>query len=253
VVVRLFGLFLVFVVLTGCVGDQHNTMPVSQGQVPSIAATPVLAPPEVTKADLNQLRSETIASNNAAQQSQTGALNAALGKFAEKATGIEGDVSAVKAALNTHVQIMTSAVADIKNSLSLNATAITQIRADVKADLQAEFQAKLDAQASVNATAVAALKSEISNLTNNLSAGRDVNQTQFTKDMAATLDASYKAMVSEIKQAMWAIVAICHIFAGIIIAIQHGSVKHEREQHASVMRDFKEAVHGKFNSQQPTG
>lgn len=224
------------VMLTGCVGDQANKQ---ESGPPTITInTPPVAPAEVSKADMEKLHNETIASTNQSQQAITG-LGANIAKVAEKMTGVEGDVSAVKAAINTNIQT----TADIKNSLTASASVVAQLKNEMKA----EFDAKLTAQAEFHANAVAALKSQIENTSTTISAGRDATTTQFTKEMMQTLETSYKSMVSEIKTAFYAVIAIVHIFAGVLVAFMRGAVKHAREDSQEWALIFKSQAKEKAN------
>jgi len=223
--VKLYLMLIYIIVLSGCVGDQRNVQNVPQTSAPPVVN---MAPsqPAVSRDDLERLRSETVASSNANQQSQTGALNLAMGKMAEEMNGVRGDLSGVKADL----KISNSATAELHATMSNKAdvTALAQLRAELKAEIQAELNAQMNAQGA----AVAALKSTVDNQAQTISAGRDSNTStiQFSKEFQQTLEASYKAMVSELKQALYCIAAVCHIWAGVIIALLHGSVKHERKR-----------------------
>jgi uncharacterized membrane protein YraQ (UPF0718 family) len=240
----LFAAMLVLL-LAGCIGDQRNSQAPSPPVINITPAQP--AQSDVSKADLEKLHSETQAMATTAQQSMTG-LGANIASLQARTTGIEGDVSAVKTQITATMQNIANVFTELKATLTANTTAVAQIKADMKA----EFDAKLTAQAQINATAVAALKSEITSLTQNMSAGRDVNSTQFTKEMQQTLTAAYQAQVRMMYYAFGTLIAICHIWAGLIIAILHGSVKHERKQRDLAMtrdaRTIKEVASGQQSS-----
>ncbi len=210
--------------LAGCIGDQHNSQAPSPPVI-NITPAPALAGP--SKEDFEKQHSETMAAATTAQQSFTG-LGANIASLQNKLTGVEGDLSAVKLQLSATMNNFASFATDIKASFTVNAN----LTAQIKTEMQANFDAKLAAQADVNANAVAALKSEITSMTQTISAGRDANtqNIQFTKEMQQTLEAGYKTQLSEIKMAFYALIAICHIWAGVVIAFLHGSVKHERKQ-----------------------
>ena len=195
--------------LCGCmdsrpVQDTPQTMPV-------IRTEPTLGRDDVA----GIVRTETTASSNAIQQNTQALLGASIGKLAERVDAalakVETNLSMrVDAQANASATLLTSLKAELKAELNLAAKIDTQ--ATAIAAVEARINARLDAMGTAQGAAVAGLGNKLSETVQKFDAGRDVNSTEFTPNMADVFERAFKSMVSTV-----------YIMAGALVSILGGA------------------------------
>jgi len=210
--------------LAGCVGEQRNAMPVQQG--PALGNTPPRVDLEPRSegellARVEQLRSETQASNNANQQSLSG-LGVQVAKVAEnvRVTGAE-----ITSNLKADLHATATASADLRASLAAD------LKAELRAEIRNEMRASLDAQAHLNAALTAklealtagqmGLRNELQQTSQTITASgsAQVQTFQFTRDMADLMAKAFDSNVAALAAACGIVVSIVSILAGGTVAI----------------------------------
>jgi hypothetical protein len=218
--------------LPGCVGDHQGRQDVSQGQAPAGRDArptgpnrkPVLedlpeSRGELTEA-LRKIDASTQSSNNATQQSLSG-LGLQVGKVAERV-----DAALVKFEADVQVSIRQEVAAQFESNIkaSLEAKAEVEARVQAKAfsdfclelrnELRVQAQAQAAAAATAQGNAVAALRSEISQSTATLTAGRD--NIQITPEMMKVLLASIGSMESTALAVVGIVIGCMSAATGIV-------------------------------------
>ena len=212
--------------MCGC-GSQRVEIPpeILKWQAQSAQAPHI---PDV-RGDLGELRQDLRTSANLAQQSITG-LGANFGKLSDTVQGFGGDLAHINATLRAETEVKTEVTASLKASLQAQA----ELKADLKvlADMRAELQALAGAQAG--------LKNEMEQLSQTARAGRDAVQstTQFSKEMADTLQRSYLGTV-----------VIVIVLACVIVWDKERSRRRAESraaEHQTVLRQLGEEKKGKI-------
>lgn len=198
----------VLFLFSGCVADQRNAKSGAkqENNLTGIAwerpgEDPRPAP--IKPADVT-------ASNNDNQQSQSGAVNLALGKFAEV---LKTELTGVKAEIKTQIQN------EFQNTVDVNLQAQNKVIAKAFSDFEIKVtnavNLKLEAKARAELDNQQAWNQQISKLTQEMTAGRDVNNKtiQFTAGMQSILEKSYESQIDTVKEFCWMFVAL--ISAGL--------------------------------------
>ena len=178
---------------------------------PPTPAIPVAPHPALTGDDVTGIvRTEVQQSSNAIQQNTQSLVSASVGKIAEKVDAalvrVESNVNAkLEASVNAHVELK-----DLR--AELRASLDVQNRVTAQAEAIASLNAKLDALAAAQGQFVAGFNNTLSQTVQKLEAGRDVNNTQFTTEMAAVMERAYKSVTS-----------VVYIMAGALVSILTGA------------------------------
>lgn len=195
-------LIISLVFLVGCVGTHRNKQDVNQG-APRLGVWPdvqgeELPPPKKENVPAKEITA--VASNNANEQSQTGAVNLALGKFAEV---LRTELNGVKAEISTQVQqefkFQTTASAAVAAELK------SEIRAEINQAVSVAVNQKVEAFKNSQLEALTGVKNDISKFQQELTAGRDIhNQTiQFSKEFQQALKDSHESHMYTIEKFIW--------------------------------------------------
>lgn len=198
--------------------------------------TPVAtkAVPEVTRGDLDNIRSESQASNNAVQQSLTG-LGLQLAKVAEK-------FEASLAKFETRVNANATAIAQVRSDLKLLMQNNVELRNEIKAntnlsaklDAQIEatskLSARLEALASAQGQIAAGVGNQLSQAVQKLQAGRDVVNTSLDDNMAKTLDKTIWAIVKVVGICVGAMTSFITLMFGAITWYIHNAKEGSRQR-----------------------
>lgn len=211
-----------FLILCGC-ADNRPVQTIPQ-------AVPVLSRdipvPSLEKDDVSGIvKTEVAESTNAIQQSTQALLGASIGKIAEK---VDAALAKIEANVNTKVDAQANLIATLKADLKaeLNLAAKIEAQAIATANLEANINTKLDAFGAAQGAAVAGWNNRLSETVQKLDAGRDVNNTQFTSEMADVMERAFKSVTTTV-----------YIMAGALVAILSGaSIVINRTKEASRQR-----------------
>jgi hypothetical protein len=213
---KLFAIVFAVVLLSGCVGDQRNRQTNTQ-HIPPVGFLKHADEIQTASREVVPAKSEVSASNNANEQSQTGIVNAAVGKVTEN---LKLDLAAVKQETRDLVNgvradVKSEIEAQFKLSANANVKASAEFEARISNAVTLAVNQKIEAALKVNAENQQAWNQSISKMQQEMKAGRDnFNHTiQFTSGMQALLEKSYESQIDTVKEFCWMFVAL--ISAGL--------------------------------------
>jgi archaellum component FlaC len=218
--------FLIPVVLAGCAsqkGDASFAAPVAADYAPALKE--ITTHQDQTSQNLTGLGAQ-IREVNADLAAVKGDVAAVKGDV----TGIKGDVSAFKAQIGSMTAEVTMSnnalvktggdLALLKGDISGLKTQIGEVRASLDANIEAnlraemrDLKAQVSALASAQVQAVAGFGNKLDETVKTLTAtaGRDVNTTEFTKEMASVFEKAYSSMVT-----------VVYIAGGVLVSVLGG-------------------------------
>lgn len=212
---------ILLVLLAGCAGDQANRQKGDFGAIEFPRVEVSVPKDERTPAALAEL---------SARQDQTTQALTGLGAqvrevnvrqdvqfdaLAKVQVGIQNDVSTVAQA-TVKLESQISNVVQMQNELRMDVSAELKLNAQIK-----DLSLRVDALTAAQGAAVVGFNNRLDQVSQNLSAGRDVNNTQFTSQMASTYDSFIGAFVWT--AAITAIVAI--VVIGVVGGVSYGVVR----------------------------
>ncbi len=245
---RLFAapLLCALVLLSGCIGDQKQTQTpiLSNPQAPTITIpAPTLMTPEsvraavgtemdrVSGASTSNLKNDIASSSNNTQQQLSGLVTTQISKLAESIKGVEANLNTT---LNTTIQPQLTANATATANLNtklestINATATLQntVTATLNNNLTANAEMKLaldrlTLQVSALGAAQAGVGNKIDQQTASLTAGHDVNNNNFPKEVV-------DVMLDREKSSSNRLLAILGAAQAILVIVLRNSRERER-------------------------
>ena len=144
---------------------------------------------------------------NAIQTNLNSQLGLSVGKLGEEVSAVKLNVdSLAKVNLDARLTAVANTQAELRAQLNANMEATANL--DTKLSATVTAVAKLDAKLDAMVTAQVGVGNEVRSLKQDLTAGHDVNQTQFTEEMLAALQSANHT-------ATWA----SAIYAAVIVAL----------------------------------
>lgn len=232
----------ILVVLAGCAGDQANRQSGDFGAINM--------PPIEVKVPNDERTPAALAELSARQDQTTQALSGLGAQVREVNARQEvqfDSIAKVQIQLQNDVRTTVQATADVKaelsswisNTIEMN----NQLRVDVANEIKLhteikDLSAKVEAMVAAQGAAVVGFNNRLDQVSQNLSAGRDVNNTQFTSQMASTYEAFISAFV-------WSVGIAALVAIATIGAVSFGIVRSKeksRERADAREREFRTSV-----------
>lgn len=178
------------------------------------------------KADVERIQQDLAASNNQTQQTLAG-VGLQMGKLAEKVQGFGGDLAHVDAKV-TGVE---KAVASLDVKIDQRFEASANVQAKALSDWQLQFENRLDARLNAQTAGVAALKSDLQQMSQTVSSGRDsvVETVQFSREFRDTLLKAFDTVLDLVK-------AFTVMMVGLWLALQITDRMRNRNDHQELMK-----------------
>lgn len=186
--------------------------------------------PDAVRSGFRDLKNEIQSSNSVTKNDVTGVVGAQFNKVAEK---VEASLAKIETHIDTTATANVQATSNMLNqfkaelTVALTASIVANLTANLTANLDSQIDSKVNAavKAQIDASGIAGIGNKIEKMQQDVTAGRDSNITNFSKEMQDMIEYKDWTMMKIIGGALAILLATIKVFLWLYIRLVNRMMK----------------------------